>query len=79
MEEIPIHHFLDDIFTGVNVTEKPREMICNLLDVDGNGYVSWQEFVFRLKWAIQQKGLLYYPTPEALILGTFEFILQDFS
>ncbi|NET41493.1 hypothetical protein [Okeania sp. SIO2B3] len=78
MEEIPINHFLDDIFTGVYVTEKQREMIRNLLNVDGNGYVSWQEFVFRLKWAIQQKGLLYYPTPEALILGTFEFILKQF-
>ncbi|MEO1372881.1 MAG: hypothetical protein AAFW70_00870 [Cyanobacteria bacterium J06635_10] len=79
MEEIPVNYFLDDIFRGFHVTEKQREMISNLLDVDGNGYASWQEFVFRLKWTIQQKGLLYYSTPEALILGTFEFILQDFS
>ncbi|MEL7039146.1 MAG: hypothetical protein AAFO04_26580 [Cyanobacteria bacterium J06592_8] len=78
MAEIPINNFLDDIFTGVHVTEKQREMIRNLLDVDSNGYVSWQEFLFRLKWTIQQKGVLYYPTPEALILGTFEFILQEF-
>lgn len=77
MPEIQIEHFLDDILTGVRVTEKQRDIIANVLDVDGNGYVSWQEFVFRLKWAILQKNILYYPTPEALILGTFESILNS--
>jgi hypothetical protein len=71
--------FLDDILQAKQgvLMQKNRADFKRMLDVDHDGSVSWAEFEFRVKWGMSQRGLLFHPTPEALMLDAFGGVMKE--